>query len=57
MKLNYRLQELRWVSAIFLSATMLSTLVGLPIFLYHFGGQMNWWVHGAVFVGMFIASG
>ena len=57
MKLNYRLQELRWVSAIFLSATMLSTLVRLPIFLYHFGGQMNWWVHGAVFVGMFIASG
>ena len=36
---------------------MLSTLVGLPVFIYHFGGQMNWWIHGAVFVGMFIASG
>ena len=36
---------------------MLSTLVGLPVFIYHFGGQMNWWIHSAVFVGMFIASG
>jgi stearoyl-CoA desaturase (delta-9 desaturase) len=57
MKLNYRFQDLRWTSAIFLTGTMLSTLVGLPVFIYHFGGQMNWWIHGAVFVGMFIASG
>ena len=57
MKLNYRLQDLRWVSAIFLSGTVISTLVGLPVFIYHFGGQMNWWVHGAVCVGMFVASG
>ena len=57
MKLKYRLQELRWVSAIFLSGTVISTLVGLPIFLYHFGGQINLWLHGVVFVGMFIASG
>ena len=57
MKLKYRLQELRWVSAIFLSCTMASTLVGLPVFLYHFGGQINWWLHGVMFLGMFIASG
>ena len=36
---------------------MLTTLIGLPIFLYQFGSQINWWLHGTMFVGMFIASG
>ncbi len=57
MKLKYRLQDLRWPSAIFLIGTLLTTLIGLPLFLYHFGGQINLWFHGVVFVGMFIASG
>ena len=57
MKLKYRLQDLRWVSAIFLTGTLLTTLIGLPIFLYQFGSQINWWLHGSMFVGMFIASG
>ena len=57
MKLKYRLQDLRWVSAIFLTGTLLTTLIGLPIFLYQFGSQINWWLHGTMFVGMFIASG
>ena len=57
MTLNYRLQDLRWPSAIFLIGTLLTTFVGLPIFFYQFGNQINWWLHGAVFVGMFIASG
>ena len=57
MKLKYRLQELRWVSAIYLIGTMLTTLIGLPLFLYQFGSQINWWLHGTMFVGMFIASG
>ena len=57
MKFSYRLHHLRWVSAIFLIGTLLTTLIGLPVFLYHFGGQINWWLHGAVFVGMFTASG
>ena len=33
------------------------TLIGLPIFCYYFGGQINWWLHGTMFVLMFIASG
>ena len=57
MKLKYRLQDLRWVSAIFLTGTLLTTLIGLPLFLYQFGSQINWWLHGTMFVGMFIASG
>ena len=57
MTIQYRLQDLRWPSAIFLIGTVLTTLVGLPIFLYNFGSQINWWLHGAIFVGMFIASG
>ncbi|MDP7049669.1 MAG: fatty acid desaturase, partial [Verrucomicrobiota bacterium] len=57
MKIQYRLQDLRWPSAIFLIGTVLATLIGLPIFLYHFGSQINWWLHGALFVGMFTASG
>jgi stearoyl-CoA desaturase (delta-9 desaturase) len=57
MTLNYRLQDLRWPSAIFLIGTLLTTFVGLPIFFYQFGNQINLWLHGAVFVGMFIASG
>ena len=57
MKLKYRLQELRWVSAIYLIGTMLTTLIGLPLFIYQFGSQINWWLHGTMFVGMFIASG
>ncbi|MEE2948329.1 MAG: fatty acid desaturase [Verrucomicrobiota bacterium] len=57
MTIEYRLQDLRWPSAIFLIGTVLTTLVGLPIFLYQFGSQINWWLHGSLFVGMFIASG
>ncbi len=57
MTIQYRLQDLRWPSAIFLIGTVLTTLVGLPIFLYNFGSQINWWLHSAIFVGMFIASG
>ena len=57
MKLKYRLQDLRWISAIFIIGTFLTTLIGLPLFLYQFGSQINWWLHGTMFVGMFIASG
>ena len=57
MKLKYRLQDLRWISAIFIIGTFLTTLIGLPLFLYQFGSQINWWLHGSMFVGMFIASG
>jgi len=57
MKVQYRFQDLRWPSAVFLIGTVLTTLIGLPIFLYHFGTQINWWLHGALFFGMFTASG
>ena len=57
MKVQYRFQDLRWPSAVFLIGTVLTTLIGLPIFLFHFGTQINWWLHGALFFGMFTASG
>lgn len=31
--------------------------MGLPVFCYYFGGQINWWLHGIMFATMFIASG
>ena len=38
-------------------STLLGTLVGLPIFLWQFGGELTWWVHLPLFLGLFIFSG
>ena len=51
------LRNVRWTNSAFLIGTLLTSLIGLPIFIYHYGGQINWWLHGSVFVAMFIASG
>ena len=51
------LRNVRWTNSAFLIGTLLTSFIGLPIFIYHYGGQINWWLHGSVFVAMFIASG
>ena len=51
------LRNVRWTNSAFLIGTLLTSFIGLPIYIYHFGGQINWWLHGSVFVAMFIASG
>ena len=51
------LRDVRWTNSAFLIGTLLTSFIGLPIFIYHYGGQINWWLHGSVFVAMFIASG
>ena len=51
------LRNIRWTNSAFLIGTLLTSFIGLPIFIYHYGGQINWWLHGSVFVAMFIASG
>ena len=51
------LRNVRWTNSAFLIGTLLTSFIGLPIFIYHYGGQINWWLHGSVFVSMFIASG
>ena len=51
------LRNVRWTNSAFLIGTLLTSIIGLPIFIYHYGGQINWWLHGSLFVGMFIASG
>ncbi len=38
-------------------ATLLGTFIGLPIFLWQFGGALTWWVHLLLFLGFFIFSG
>ena len=51
------LRNVRWTNSAFLIGTLLTAFIGLPIFVYQYGGQINWWLHGSMFVGMFIASG
>ena len=51
------LRNVRWTNSAFLIGTLLTSFIGLLIFIYHYGGQINWWLHGSVFVAMFIASG
>ena len=51
------LRNVRWTNSAFLIGTLLTSFIGLPIYIYHYGGQINWWLHGSVFVAMFIASG
>ena len=51
------MKNIRWLNSVFLITTLLVTLIGLPVFCYYFGGQINWWLHGTMFALMFIASG
>ena len=51
------MKNIRWLNSVFLISTLLVTLIVLPVFCYHFGGQINWWLHGTMFALMFIASG
>jgi len=49
--------RIRWVNSIFLISTFCVTIIGIPIFWYFLGERINWWLHGALFAGMFMASG
>ena len=45
------------MNSAFLIGTLVTAIIGLPLFVYHYGGEVNWWLHGGLFAGMFIASG
>ena len=57
MNFAQSLRNVRWMNSAFLIGTLLTAIIGLPLFVYHYGGLINWWLHGGLFVGMFIASG
>jgi len=54
---NIPLKRIRWLNSVFLISTVLVTVIGVPLFGYYFGNQINWWFHGGMFLVMFIASG
>jgi len=37
--------------------TLAITLLVLPVFIWKYGADLNWWVHGSLFVGFYIFSG
>jgi stearoyl-CoA desaturase (delta-9 desaturase) len=49
--------EVHWRNTIFMTTTLAGTLVGLPLFLWHYGNQVTLWAYAVLFVGMFIFSG
>ena len=51
------LRNIRWLNSTFLISTFLIALIGIPIFFYYLGDQINLWLHIAIFGVMFIASG
>ena len=56
MNFAHSLRNIRWMNSAFLIGTLLTAIIGLPLFVYHYGGLINWWLHWGLFVGMFIAS-
>ena len=56
-KRKYVRNNVHWGNLIALVSTLGITVLVLPVFLWHYGAQLNWWVHGSLFVGLYIFSG
>ena len=50
-------RKVHWINTVFLTGTLVLTLAGVPWLIWAHGGGINWWLHGPVFVLMFIGSG
>ena len=56
-KRKYVRNNVHWGNLISLMSTLAITVLALPIFIWQYGEQLNWWVHGSLFVGLYIFSG
>ena len=57
---KYVWNNVHWGNSFFLMATLVGTVIGVPWFIKAHGAEISishWWVHLAVFVVLFIASG
>ncbi len=57
---KYVWNNVHWGNSFFLMATLVGTVIGVPWFIKAHGTEISishWWVHLAVFVVLFIASG
>ena len=56
-KRKYVRNNVHWGNLIALMGTLAITVFALPVFIWKYGAQLNWWVHGSLFVGLYIFSG
>ena len=56
-KRKYVRNNVHWGNLIALMGTLAITIFALPVFIWKYGAQLNWWVHGSLFVGLYIFSG
>ena len=54
---KYVRNNVHWGNLISLMGTLAITLLVLPVFIWKYGADLNWWVHGSLFVGFYIFSG
>ena len=54
---KYVRNNVHWGNLISLMGTLAITVFALPVFIWKYGAQLNWWVHGGLFVGLYIFSG
>ncbi len=54
---KYVRNNIHWGNLISLMGTLAITLLVLPVFIWKYGADLNWWVHGSLFVGFYIFSG
>jgi stearoyl-CoA desaturase (delta-9 desaturase) len=54
---RYVRNNVHWGNLIALISTLAITVIVLPVFLWYNGAQLNWWLHGGLFVGFYIFSG
>ena len=54
---KYVRNNIHWGNLIALMGTLAVTVLVLPIFIWQYGADLNWWVQGSIFVGFYIFSG
>ena len=54
---KYVRNNVHWGNVIALMGTLAITVFALPVFIWQYGAQINWWVHGSLFVVLYIFSG
>ena len=54
---KYVRNAVHWGNLIALMGTLAITVLVLPIFIWQYGADLNWWVHGSLFVALYIFSG
>ena len=54
---KYVRNAVHWGNIIALMGTLAITVLALPIFIWQYGADLSWWVHGSLFVALYIFSG